>query len=133
MATWDANTAFGSGQSSAESGKAERMSRRLRESQRTDTGSLDHYEEKARAREAERQDARWELDIEQLKRDRQETRSKLDQFKLDDPEPILSDPRDDDYASIDAHMAWQERRDKYLTRTEAEEIAERLTRRNLRR
>ncbi|MFC7814325.1 hypothetical protein ACFUTR_06690 [Streptomyces sp. NPDC057367] len=107
---------------------ADAMSRRMAPRSNPNDHS-DHYAEKAKAREAERQEAEEYRNLRSVLREADTRYDALNAFRADDPEPFTTTPDADDFLERMAeHAEWVKRRDAYLQRAEGEELAARVAR-----
>ncbi|MFF4578235.1 hypothetical protein ACFY15_07525 [Streptomyces sp. NPDC001373] len=129
MTTWEgAAVQGGGGSTSYDKEYARRWSRSRAANSSVDR--FDHYEEKARAREAAQREADEYRERIRVMHEIDERDGALKAFRADDPEPRTPGPDADDFLErMTEHDAWTKRRNKYLARVEGEALAARIGRR----
>ncbi|MFF4582955.1 hypothetical protein ACFY15_31930 [Streptomyces sp. NPDC001373] len=124
-----------SGSSYGDREYGERWSRDQRRNPMPGSDHLEHYAEKAEAREREQRKAQEDREWTESSRARDEREVKLLTFRASDPEPwplglpSPGDPVNDIFEASVEQQDWQRRRDEYLLRAEGEELAARISRR----
>lgn len=128
MGSWNwAELSSSGGSSTHNRDYAERWSRKRAQSSRPTLGHFDHYEEKAREREAAQREAEANRNAAEWSSEWREREDAISRFRADDPEPFVPGPDADDfYVRMDERAEWEKRRDAYLDRVEGEKIAARI-------
>ncbi|OCC07524.1 hypothetical protein [Streptomyces sp. PTY087I2] len=95
--------------------------------------AAEHYAERAARKEADQRQAEEDIHWENVRRERDEQNDAVRGFEIEDPHPHplgLPAPNDPDADLNTAYfetLAWEKRREDYLTRAEGEELAARIT------
>ncbi|MGW6012350.1 hypothetical protein [Streptomyces sp. NPDC055210] len=126
---WETADVNSGGSTHSDQGQATRRSRRMSQTRQTFTGNLDHYAEKAEAREAARRETEDYQDSVKYSHEWRDRHAAGERFDRDNPKPRTTTPDAPDFLErMSEQDAWQRRRDDYLMRAEGEEIAARISR-----
>ncbi|MGA5407246.1 hypothetical protein ACPCSC_08270 [Streptomyces lavendulocolor] len=126
---WAEVQAGSSGSSYGDREYGERWSREQRRTPKPESGYLDHYAEKAAAREAAQREAEEYGRAVENSRQWRERYEAGEEWQKDNPRPRAATPDQDDFLERMAEVsAWEKAREKYLARVEGEKLAARIFR-----